>query len=392
MKESGMSKKELSKELEKRLLDDLRYNSGKIIGSMCTSPNTFAKKVYANFLEKNLGDPGLFPGAAQLEKEVIQMMGKLLSHPEAVGNIVTGGTEANLLALEAFRHRKMECTSTSSHGEVVVPSSAHCSLDKAARLLGLKIIKTPLTRKFKADVEAMKQAITSKTIAVVGIAGTTSLGLVDPIREISELAMENNLFFHVDAAFGGFVLPFLRELGYKIPDFDFRVPGVSSITIDPHKMGLAPIPSGGILFRDSDSQKAITWEVPYLAGGRTLQTTLTGTRSGSSVIAVWALLQHLGREGYRNIVRRCMTLTQKFAADIRGISGLDLVVEPVTNVVGIKSTNIQVEKIAMELRKRGWAVSLFPNHMRIVVMPHVQRVHLEQLLRDLELVVKELGS
>lgn len=388
MLSKGLPQKLILEELKSKLQGDFTYNSGKIIGSMCTSPHPLARKVYAQFVDKNIGDPGLFPGVAELEKETIQMLGVLLSNPKASGNIVTGGTEANTLALWAAK----KLANKEKNCEVIVPVSAHCSFDKAADLLDLKIVKVRLNSQFQVDIRAVEKAVTSNTIAIVGIAGTTSLGVVDSISELSEIAVEKNLYLHVDAAFGGFVLPFLKELGFDVPEFDFRLSGVSSITIDPHKMGLAPIPAGGILFRNEDIKKSITWNVSYLAGGVTEQATLVGTRSGASVIAVWSLLKHLGREGYQKIVKRCMRLTRKMAKEILRIEGLDIVTEPVINVVGLKSDKFDVRRIAQELRLEGWAISLFPKHIRIVVMPHLRKQHIEKFLEDLRSIVSKLDT
>jgi len=385
MREKGLPAEAVLEELKRKLHGDFTFQSGRILGSMCTYPHRLARQVYAEFLEKNLGDPGLFPATAEIEKEVIQTLGELLSNPHASGNIVTGGTEANVLALWAFKNLRMK-----NGGEIVVPLSAHCSFDKAASLLGFKIVRVGLNNGFQVDVEAARKAITPKTIALVGIAGTTGLGVVDPIKELSDLALEHNLLLHVDAAFGGFVLPFLKELGYKTPEFDFSLPGVSSITIDPHKMGLAPIPAGGILFRNEELRKAIAWKVSYLAGGEIEQSTFVGTRSGASVIAVWALLHHLGREGYRKIVERCMRVTWKLAEGVKQVDGLDIITKPVTNVVGIKSEDFDIKLIAEKLREKGWAVALFPRYIRIVLMPHIHESHVERFLEDLKRIVKEL--
>lgn len=384
----GLPQKLILKELKSKLQGDFTYNSGKIIGSMCTNPHPLAKKVYTHYIDRNIGDPGLFPGVVELEREAIQMLGVLLSNPKASGNIVTGGTEANTLALWAAK----KLANKEKNCEVIVPVSAHCSFDKAADLLGLKIVKVRLNSKFQVDVDAVKKAVTSNTIAIVGIAGTTSLGVVDPISELSKIAVGKNLYLHVDAAFGGFVLPFLKELGFNVPEFDFRLLGVSSITIDPHKMGLAPIPAGGILFRNEDIKKSITWNVSYLAGGATEQATLVGTRSGASVIAVWSLLKHLGKEGYQKVVNRCMRLTRKVAREILRIKGLNIVTEPVINVVGLKSDRFDIRQIAQELRLKGWAVSLFPKHIRIVVMPHIRKQHIEKFLEDLRSIVSKLHT
>ena len=385
MPEKGLPQIMIRKMLEAKLQRDLNYSSGKILCSMCTSPHSFAKQIYRKYLEKNLGDPSLFPASAELEQEAIHMLGSLLSNSKASGSIVSGGTEANIIALWTVRNlAKKDC------GEVIVPVSAHYSFDKAADLLNLKLIKVKLNHRFQMDVKAAEKAITPRIVAIVGVAGTTGLGVVDSIPELSEVALAHNIHLHVDAAFGGFVLPFLKELGYKALDFDFRLPGVCSITIDPHKMGLAPIPAGGILFRNAAMTEVISTRVPYLAGGETEQSTILGTRSGASAVAVWALLKHLGRAGYRAVVERCLRLTWKLVKGIRLIDGLDLVTEPTLNVVGIKSDTIDVRLIFQELRKLGWAVSLFPSFIRIVIMPHTKPSHIRNLLEDLKRILEEL--
>ena len=381
----GQSQKDILKELSSRLEKDFTYDSGRIIGSMCTSPHPLAKKVYARYLEKNLGDSGLLPAVVEVEKEAIRMLGTLLSNQNASGHIVTGGTEANILALWAARN-----ISNKNPCEVIVPVSAHCSFDKAAKLLGLKLVKVKLNAEGQVEVDAVKDAVSSATIAIVGIAGTTELGAVDPIAELSKIAQAKHLYLHVDAAFGGFVLPFLKELQPEVPEFDFSLPGVYSITVDPHKMGLAPIPSGGILFRNEELKRTVAWKISYLSGGETEQATLTGTRSGASAIAVWAVLKHLGKSGYTKIVERCMKYTRKLAEGIPRIQGLDTMAKPTMNIVGLKSHIFDVRQIAKELRAKGWAVSLFPTHIRIVVMPHVKETNVNEFLNDLEKIASRL--
>ena len=383
--EKGLPQNTIIQELEAKLKRDLTYSSGKILCSMCTNPHSFAKQIYRKYLEKNLGDPSLFPASAELEQETISMLGSLLSNPQASGSIVSGGTEANIIALWAARNLAKK-----ERGEVIVPVSAHYSFDKASNLLNLKLIKVKLNRRFQMDVKAAEKAITSKTVAIVGLAGSTGLGVVDPIRELSEIASAHNIYLHVDAAFGGFVLPFLKELGYKPLDFDFSLPGVCSITIDPHKMGLAPIPAGGILFRDAKMGEAVSMKVPYLSG-EMKQSTLLGTRSGASAVAVWALLMHLGRAGYTAVVERCLGLTWKLAEAIQKIDGLDIVTEPTLNVVGVKSDTVDVSLVFQELRKRGWAVSLFLDYLRIVIMPHTKPSHIKRFLEDLQRILENLN-
>ncbi len=387
LQEKGIPRSAVLKELETRLGKDFTYDSGRILGSMCTSPHPFAKRIYGRFLEKNLGDPGLFPASAEIEREAVHMLGSLLSHPEAVGHVVSGGTEANILAMWTARNlHNNRCN------EILAPESAHLSFEKAADLLNLKLVKVKLDNHFRMDVEDASRKISQRTCALVGVAGTTGLGVVDPIAELSELALKHGVTLHVDAAFGGFVLPFLRELGFEVPDFDFRLSGVSSMTIDAHKMGLAAIPAGGILFRDAGMMKAVSKRISYLAGGETEQATIVGTRSGASCLAVWALLKYMGGEGYRNVVRRCMRMTMKLADGVEQIDGLRLVTRPSMNVIGIRSEGAGTELLAQALRRRGWAVALFPGHIRIVAMPHVTTAHIDRFLEDLNDAAKKLRS
>lgn len=385
LQEKGLPRSAILKQLKDRLQKDFTHDSGRILGSMCAYPHTFGTQVYARFLEKNLGDPGLFPATAEIEQEAIQMLGSLLSHPKAVGHVVSGGTEANIMAMWAARNLR-----NNNRREIVAPESVHLSFEKAADLLNLKLIKVKLDGDFRMDLDDAERKISNRTCAVVAVAGTTGLGVVDPIAELSEMALSHNVTLHVDAAFGGFVLPFLNELGFNAPDFDFKLPGVCSITADPHKMGMAPIPAGGILLRDQVMMKAVGRHVSYLAGGETEQTTVLGTRPGAASLAVWALLKHMGREGYRKVVERCMKLTLRLAKGIEEIEGLSLVTRPTLNVVGIKSEDVSIQVLAQELRRRGWAVALFPGYVRIVVMPHVKAFHGQAFLEDLNEAVRKL--
>jgi tyrosine decarboxylase/aspartate 1-decarboxylase len=387
MQKNGLPQKKILKELELRLAKDYAYESGRIIGSMCNNPHPLARKVYATYLEKNIGDVGLFPAVAELEGETIQIIGSLLSNPEASGHVITGGTEANILALWAAKK-----SAKKERPEVVVPASAHWSFDKAGDLLDLRIVRVKLNSRFQADVDAVRNAITAHTIAVVGVAGTTGLGAIDPIQRLSEVALDNNLYFHVDAAFGGFVLPFLKALGEEVPVFDFEAPGVCSMTVDPHKMGLAPIPAGGILFRNKKIRELISWNISYLAGGEAKHASIAGTRSGASVIAVWSLLKHLGKDGYKRIIKHCMRLTWKLSDEIEDIEGLEIMAKPTMNIVGLTSHTLNVKRVAEELRRKGWAIALFPKHIRIVIMPYVREQHVNKFLADLKNITHELRS
>jgi tyrosine decarboxylase/aspartate 1-decarboxylase len=387
LEEQGIPADRLLQELEERTKSDYTYDSGRILGSMISKPHRFAAEVYAKYLERNLGDPGLCPGVAEIEKEAIRIIGSLLHHPNASGNIVTGGTEANLIAMAVARNMREDV----KRPAIIIPKSAHVSFDKAASLLRLQKTKVGLNKFFQMNVDELKRSITSDTVAIAAVAGTTVLGVVDPIKEISEIASDNGVYLHIDAAFGGFVLPFLKELGYNTPEFDFKLKGVSSMTTDPHKMGFCPIPSGAILFRKESYIRYNSVKVPYLAGGIATQGTIVGTRSGASACAVWALLKHLGREGFRESVKHCMELTHYLAERIENLNGIELTVQPTLNIIGIKSKQYSIRSIWKKLRERRWAVGGLKGSLRVVILPHIQRDHVDAFLADLKGILNELG-
>ena len=383
MNDLPINKDEILKELDLIQDEDLKYSSGRILGSMCTEAHPFAKEVYIKFLDSNLGDPGLFKGTRATEEKTIQIIGELLNLDEAYGNIVTGGTEANIMAIRAARNHARKYKGI-KNGEIILPRSAHFSFKKAADMMNLKIVEADLDDNYKIDVESLKSKITSSTVAIVAIAGTTELGLIDPIEEISKIAFKNNIFFHVDAAFGGFSIPFLKNVGHDYPEFDFKLPGVSSITVDPHKMGLAPIPAGGIIFRKKEYLEVMAVDSPYLTVKT--QSTIVGTRLGASTVATYALLKYFGKSGYSKMADELMENTY-FLKDSLEKIGYEVIVEPELNIVAFNHPDKSPEVLSEELEKiNGWKVSVAncPKAIRIVLMNHVTKTHLKEFLNDLE--------
>ncbi|BDZ69622.1 tyrosine decarboxylase MfnA [Methanobacterium petrolearium] len=383
MEDNGIPEEQIYQMLRKYKEKDLTHRSGRILGSMCTCPHPVGIKAYMMFLESNLGDPGLFPGTKSLEEEAITMLGELMGKKEVYGHIITGGTEANLMAMRAARN-----ISKVRDPEIIVPKSAHFSFKKAADMLKLDMKMADLDDDYRMDTSSVEDLISDNTVAIVGVAGTTELGKIDPIEELSRICLEKDIYLHVDAAFGGYSIPFLKDAGYDLPEFDFSLPGVSSITIDPHKMGLAPIPTGGILFREREYLEVMAIETPYLT--EDLQSTVVGTRTGAATAATWALLKHLGREGYQEVSRKCMEITSHLAEGVEK-AGFELVTRPELNIVAFRSSQIPVEEIASKLENRGWAVSLasYPQAIRIIVMPHLKREHVKAFLADLELIKED---
>ena len=382
MDDKPIDKAVILRELEELHRLDHDYANGRILGSMCTEAHPFAKEVYCKFLDTNLGDPGLFKGTKLIEEKVIQSIGEMLSLDKSYGNIVTGGTEANLMAIRAARNHARKYKGIVD-GEIIIPDSAHFSFKKAADMLNLRIVEAKLDDNYKIDVESVREAISDKTVAIVAIAGTTELGLIDPIEEISKIAHENNIYFHVDAAFGGFSIPFLKRIGYDLPVFDFSLEGVCSITVDPHKMGLAPIPAGGIIFRCEEYLDVMAVDSPYLTVKT--QSTIVGTRLGASSAATYAIMKYFGKEGYSKIAKELMDNTAFFAEGLKEI-GYEIVCEPELNIVAFNHPDMDAHDLAQKLEELNWKVSVAkcPVAIRVVLMNHIKRNHLEELLEDLK--------
>jgi tyrosine decarboxylase/aspartate 1-decarboxylase len=308
---------------------------------------------------------------------------------KSFGNIVTGGTEANLMAMRSARNLAKN-EKNIINPEIILPKSAHFSFKKASDMLNLKLIEANLDENYRLSIESVEKNLGENTVAIVGVAGTTELGVIDPIEDLSKIAIDNEVYLHVDAAFGGFIIPFLNDIGYELPNFDFSLKGVSSITVDPHKMGLAPIPSGGILFREKKYLDAIAVDSPYLTSKQ--QHTIVGTRLGASAAATWAIMKRMGRKGYSKLANECMINTY-FLADALRKEGFKLVTSPELNILAFNHPKIATDDLAQMLKDKGWMVSTssYPKAIRIVLMGHINHSHLLDFLATLREIKSSLN-
>lgn len=378
MQEHGQNWEDVKSSLIQTRSKDIPYE--KVLSSMCTYPHPIAVEAHKMFIESNMGDYGLFMGTYELEQNVLTMLGDLLHNSHPYGYLTTGGTESNIQAVRAMLNA---CRSIQSPN-IIVPASAHFSFDKIADILKINVRKARVLSDLVVDTEHVTSLIDQSTVGLVGIAGSTEFGQVDPIPELSKIAIDNSIFLHVDAAFGGFVLPFISQ---HVP-FDFSLPGVTSIAIDPHKMGMSTIPSGALLFREEKMMDFLRVDTPYLTISS--QCTLTGTRSGASVAGTYAVMKHLGKEGYRQVVDRCMSLTHLLLKEVRNI-GVNPVIDPVMNIIALSVS--QPKKIRKELATQfGWQVSITkqPSSIRLVIMPHMTEANILAFVRDLKHVLQQV--
>jgi len=366
--------------IENELHKDLSYTSGQILSSMNSEP--LGRDIFSKYIHTNLGDPALFRGTKKIEKHVIKILGGFVQlPPSGDGIIVSGGSEANITALWAMRNNKIpDYLEHKDIPEVIVPESIHISIEKAANLLGIRLKKIPSTSKYQIDLSQTKKSISERTIGIVGVAGTTALGVIDPLKELNDICLNYDLFFHIDAAFGGLVLPFLPDTRNRF-HFSFELEAVKSITIDIHKMGRVASPGGGLLWRDRSYCKAIQFTLKYLEG-RPKQNTITGTRSGASAITFASIWQNLGFEGFRKSVLTCIENT-KFLAEEFSKRGFYIPIEPVINILGVKTSNnypIDINILHQKLWELGWTTTIVDGFLRFVIMPPTSKAHLLKLM------------
>jgi tyrosine decarboxylase/aspartate 1-decarboxylase len=340
----------------------------RVLSSMCTEPHPAAREAAERFLATNPGDPGTYPTVAELERRVVDDLGTITGVDDPAGYVASGGTEANLQAIRVARN-----LSDADSPNVVAPESVHFSLQKAAGVLDVDLRLAPVDGDYRADVAAVADLADEDTAAVVGVAGTTEYGRVDPIPELGAVADEADALFHVDAAWGGFVLPFTDH------DWDFSGAPVDTMTVDPHKVGQAAIPAGGFLARDESLLDALAVDTPYLESRG--QATLTGTRSGAGVASAAAAIDALWPDGYREQFERSQALAE-WLADALADRGYD-VVDPVLPLV---SADLPDREFAA-LRDEGWRIArTATDELRVVCMPHVTREMLEAFVDDVDAV------
>lgn len=338
---------------------------------MGTAPRPVAEAAHRVFLNANLGDPGHVPGAAAVEETYGRILLRLAGAKGDIGavQVTSGASEANILALAWMRIR-------SGTNEVIVPRTGHFSLEKAAKFLGLTLKIAEIDAQHRVDVDSVRRLLGPKTAGIVAVAGTTQVGSIDPIRDVAEVARAHDVPLHVDAAFGGYVLPFLKP---RRP-FGFDIPGVESIAMDTHKMAMGTIGAGAILFREKHELEQLAVETPYLSTPR--QRGILGTRNAGPVAAAVAAWDELGPSGYGATVRTCLGNTAFLLRELER-AGIRPLVEPELNIVAIPHP--APEQLQQRLTEAGWRVNVLTRlrAIRIVVMPHVTRRVLQALLPDL---------
>ena len=349
------------------------------------------KAAYAAFMAENGLGPAAFPSLKQMEAEVIGYGLSLLHAPQgAAGAITSGGTDSITMALKAARDFHRQEKGRTGRLNVVLPVSAHLAFDKAAALMEIEIRRTPL-KDFLADPAAIDAAADADTCMAVGSAPCFPYGLMDPIEALGALAQARGLWLHVDACVGGYAAPFVRMNGAAIAPFDFEVPGVSSMSADLHKYGFCAKGASSVLFRSEDLKKRMTFDFRDWPGGRMVTPTLAGTRPGGAIAAAWAVMNHLGVDGYRAKHRQVTEAREIIEAGVKA-RGYQVIGGPQLGLIAYAGMP-SAAALWQKLRERGWFTSTTsdPPGLHLMLSP-VHREIAETYLLDLDWAARELGD
>ena len=300
--------------------EDVLGDSGKASGSLYLGDHeqyAFLAEVFEHFAHANVLQRDMYPSSTKFEGEIVAMTASMLGGDTAtVGVITSGGSESLMNPMLVYRERGL-ATKGITAPEVIVPDSAHVAIDKACHYFGIKLLRAPLRENFLVDIDWVADHISTNTVALVGSAGSYPYGLIDPITELGQLALEHDLGLHVDGCLGGFLLPWISRLGVQVTPFDFRVPGVTSMSADTHKFGYALKGTSVLLYRDAALRRYQYFTFPDWPGGLYISPGMSGSRSGGLIAAAWAAMLTTGEQGYTEAARAIYGTAQQIRAAVQ---------------------------------------------------------------------------
>ena len=319
----------------------------------------FLNQVYALYSQSNPLHADLWPSASKFEAEIIAMTGAMLgaggTNDEICGSVSSGGTESILLAMKNYRDQAREMKGI-TQPEMIVPVTAHAAFDKAVEYFNIRMVHVPVDKNYRADVTAVKNAINKNSIVVVGSAPTFPHGIIDPIAEMSSLALEAGIGFHTDSCLGGFVLPWAEKLGAPVPPFDFRLPGVTSISADTHKYGYAAKGTSVVLYRTPELRHYQYFVATDWPGGLYFSPTFAGSRPGALSAACWAAMVSIGKAGYMEATKRILDTAAIIKEGINSIPELTILGDPLW-VIAFSSDGMDIYKIMDWMTHKGWSLN-----------------------------------
>lgn len=372
-----------------RAQEEAAWQEGFVSGGVYhgdTEHMDFLHKVYALNSQSNPLHADVWPSATKFEAEIVAMTADMLggAGQDIHGTVSSGGTESILLAMKTYRdwaRAKRGITKP----EMILPLTAHAAFDKACQYFNIQPVRIPFDETYRADVDTARKAITANTVVIVGSAPTFPHGALDPIADLSELARQYEIGLHVDACLGGFVLPWAAKLGYSVPAFDFRLPGVTSISVDTHKYGYAAKGTSVILYRGRELMHYQYYTTTEWPGGLYFSPTLAGSRPGALSAACWAAMISIGEQGYLDATKTILETAEFVKNGIRQIPELRLLGDSLF-VVAFTSDSLDIYKVLEAMSRRKWSLNGLhkPSCMHLcVTLRHTQPGVAERFLQDL---------
>jgi glutamate/tyrosine decarboxylase-like PLP-dependent enzyme len=402
--EAGVPRAEVAGLVERlAAIEESRWRNGYASGAVYHGDPehvAFLNRVYAAQSQSNPLHPDLWPSATKFEAEIVSMTAGMLGARHAdpaapvVGTVSSGGTESILLAMKTYRDFARARRGI-AEPEIVAPVTAHAAFDKAARYFDMPLIRVPVDDGFRADLAAMAAAVTDRTAVVVGSSPSFPHGVIDPIPQIAALAAERGAGCHVDACLGGFIVPWAEKLGYPVPPFDFRLPGVTSMSADTHKYGYAAKGSSVVLYRGRDLRQFQYYTTVDWPGGLYLSPTFAGSRPGALSATCWAAMVSIGERGYTEAARRILETGAKVRDGIAAIPGVRVLGDPLWVIAFAAGDGLDVYQVMENMGHRGWSLNGLQRPAAVhiaVTLRHTLPGVADRFLADLAASVEEVRA
>jgi len=403
---TGRAYDHILEDMESFRNEDVDFLSGQtwsLVYHLNHEHDAFLKKAHNLYFSENALNPMAFKSLKRFEHEVVKMAADLLSGDEnVVGTMTSGGTESCLLPVMTYRELALSKKRWGKFApEMIAPQSIHVAWEKAAKYFNVKMVSIPLKDDFTVDVDILKKKINKNTIMIVASAPSYPHGVIDPIMDIGEIACQKKIPFHVDSCLGGFFLPFLKQIGYRVPEFDFQCKGVTSISADVHKYGFGAKGASILLYKNMTYLKHQFFVHQNWPGGVFASPALLGTRPGGPIAAAWAAMNAIGQQGYQDMAKKVMATTHKLIRGINDIQDLKVMGKPQMSVFAYASTNPKIDIFAIgdAMEEKGWHIDRLqrPEGLHSMVTPAHEAVadrYLKDLIESIEFVKEhpELAS
>ena len=406
--QKGRDQEDIFKELSTMAeAENAKWKTGQVSGTFYHAGDehrAFLNKIFSLFSHENTIQFDLCPSMFKMESEIISMTANMLNgdavkehnpEDEVCGTVTSGGTESIMMAMKAYRDRA-KAEKGIEKPEIIIPHTAHPAFDKSDQYFGINMVHIPVSAPdFLVDPEAVEAQINENTVAIVGSAGNYPYGLIDPLDKLSDIALKHKIGFHVDGCLGGFIFPWIEKLGYDIPTFDFRLPGVTSMSADTHKYGFALKGTSVVLYRNNHLRRYQYFNVPDWPGGLYASPTAAGSRSGGLTAATWAAMVYLGEEGYLKAAKAIMKVADTIKKGIEEIPELTLIGQP-TFVISFRSEDVDIFHVNDFMKTKGWrfnVLQLPPALHFCVTMPQTFVPDIaERFIEDLRAAVEYAKS